>query len=134
MKIQTFLAFGIAFGSLAACVNNIEVQTTPVKGSAVFEQAKALVAEEMRDPESTRFKPEYTAYKTNAGDTIVCGTVNAKNAMGGYVGYKPFYVRIRNGAVAALQVPSETDTYGITLSAIRKNCADAATGTVMVGS
>lgn len=134
MKIRAYFATVLAVGSLAACVNNIEVQTTPARGSAVFEQAKVLVAERMRDPESTRFKPEYTAYKTSAGDTIVCGTVNAKNAMGGYVGYRPFYVRIRNGAVAALQVPSETDTYGITLSEIKKACADAASGTIMVGN
>jgi hypothetical protein len=30
---------------------------------------------------------------------VVCGTINAKNRFGGYVGAKPFYVFIRNGAI-----------------------------------
>lgn len=29
----------------------------------------------------------------------VCGTLNAKNRMGGYVGVKPFYALIRHGSV-----------------------------------
>ena len=29
----------------------------------------------------------------------VCGTINAKNRMGGYTGRKPFYALIRNGRV-----------------------------------
>lgn len=39
---------------------------------------------------------------------VACGTVNAKNRMGGYVGANPFYVAIRNGVV----VRSKTGRFG----------------------
>lgn len=39
---------------------------------------------------------------------IVCGTVNAKNRMGGYVGTKPFVVVISNGAVIHREIDTPT--------------------------
>ena len=39
---------------------------------------------------------------------IVCGTVNAKNRMGGYVGVKPFVVVISNGAVIHREIDTPT--------------------------
>ncbi len=36
---------------------------------------------------------------------VVCGTVNAKNRFGGYVGVKPFYTMIRNDTVIRLVTP-----------------------------
>ena len=87
-------------------------ETKPIKNGRVVATAKSLVADRMRDPEATRFKDEIYAYQTSYGDYIVCGTLNAKNAMGGYVGYKPFYVRIRNNAIESFVVPGEGDQYG----------------------
>jgi hypothetical protein len=57
------------------------------------ERAKKVVAEAMRDPESTKFR-DVVAYTKNG----VCGEVNAKNAYGGYVGYKKFIVTT-NGTI-----------------------------------
>ncbi|MEO3480667.1 hypothetical protein AAFO90_23800 [Phaeobacter sp. CAU 1743] len=115
-------------------MNHIEAETTPVKDPRVVATAKTLVAERMRDPEATRFKQNFQAYRTKQGDYIVCGTLNAKNAMGGYVGYKPFYVRMRNNQIEAFKLPSETDEYNIMLNNVRKTCSDAAAGMLMVGS
>lgn len=39
---------------------------------------------------------------------LVCGTVNAKNRMGGYVGVKPFFVVISNGAVIHREIDTPT--------------------------
>ncbi len=128
------VAFCIGGALLSACVNTIEAVTTPTNDPGVKRLAETLVAERMRDPEATRFKPQYSAYQTQQGDYIVCGTLNAKNAMGGYVGYKPYYVRIRNNQIAALRLPSENDEYGIELNQVRQACSDAATGKLMVGS
>lgn len=120
---------------LSGCVaNNIEAETKPIKDSRVINLAKTLVSERMRDPEATRFKNGFSAYQTKRGDYIVCGTVNAKNAMGGYVGYKQFYVRIRNNEIAAFNLPDENDEYGIVASTIKKVCTDAAAGKLMVSS
>ncbi|NIZ14724.1 hypothetical protein [Phaeobacter sp. HF9A] len=134
MRIKNIFSLVLIGGLLVACVNNIEAQTVRVTDPGLFNLAKKLVSEKLRDPEATRFKPEYNAYKTSSGDFIVCGTLNGKNAMGGYVGYKPFYVRIRNGQVESFLLPSETDEYGFALGAVRKVCTDAANGKVMLSS
>ena len=134
MKYASIIALITTTFTLAGCLNTIEVTTTPNRSKAVFAEAKRLAADKMRDPEATRFKSEYKAYRSSAGDTIVCGTMNGKNAMGGYVGYKPFWIRIRNGNAVSFQIPGEGDDYGLAAQAITKNCSDASSGTVMVGS
>ena len=119
--------------TLAACVNpnTVELSTKPVRSQAVINQAKSLFAERMRDPEATRFKQEFSAFQTNTGDYIVCGTANAKNAMGGYVGYKQFYIRFSGNTVKALNVPSEDKYAGMVAIDIAKACEEAAAGKIM---
>lgn len=133
IKTLSFCA-AVATVVLTGCVNNIEAQTSPVESTALFNQTKMLVAERMRDPEATRFKSEYAAYKTQQGDYVVCGTLNAKNAMGGYVGYKPFYARLRNNQLESFIIPSENDQYGMVLNQVKQVCADAAAGKIMISS
>ena len=125
------------FFSLMGCVtpvnpNTVEGTTTPIVSTSVVKEAQRLVSDRMRDPEATRFKPEYQAYKTNVGDTIVCGTVNGKNAMGGYVGYKPFYVRIRNGSIQAFLSIPENDEYNFHQKDVLNACSEAASGKILV--
>ena len=134
MKYTKIIALITTTFTLAGCLNTIEVTTAPIRSDAVFAEAKRLAADKMRDPEAARFKSEYTAYRSSAGDTIVCGTMNGKNAMGGYVGYKPFWIRIRNGNVMAFRIPGEDDDYGLEAQSITKSCADASAGTAMVSS
>lgn len=55
-----------------------------------IESAKLSVAKSLKDPQSAQFQN-----MTHFSEGVVCGDVNAKNAMGGYVGFKPF---IFNGA------------------------------------
>lgn len=47
--------------------------------------AKKAVAASLSDPSSVQFQ-NVTSYSNN----VVCGEFNAKNQMGGYVGFKPF--------------------------------------------
>ncbi|RVD44904.1 hypothetical protein EN742_00735 [Mesorhizobium sp. M4A.F.Ca.ET.020.02.1.1] len=47
----------------------------------------------LKDPDSARFSVMSAAPQAT-GETIVCGTVNAKNEMGGYVGPAPFYGKL----------------------------------------
>jgi hypothetical protein len=120
--------------TVAACVsvNTVEVRTVPSNDQRVVLLTQRLVADQMRDPESTRFRGEAQVYETSAGDHIVCGMVNARNAMGGYVGYRQFYARIRNGALAAFNVPGEGQDY--VSNYIAQECAKAESGTIMVSS
>lgn len=64
-----------------------------LSGCDRYGDAKKAVKAALIDPESAQFD-DVTAGK-EAG--IVCGLVNAKNRMGGYIGRMPFYTR--NGVV-----------------------------------
>ena len=55
--------------------------------------AKAAVEKELIDPSSVQYR-NVVAYSEN----VVCGEVNSKNRLGGYVGFKPFVYR--EGTVA----------------------------------
>jgi hypothetical protein len=56
----------------------------------IVKLATASLADLTREPEATRFrKIEIQRFDTIT--TRVCGEVNAKNAFGGYNGYKPFF-------------------------------------------
>jgi len=125
-----------AFG-LSGCmnVNTLQVNSSPSKNpTKAFSKAKVLFADKMRDPEATRFKPNHTVYDLSNGDQVVCGTANAKNAMGGYVGYKPFYVRLRGDRVMASKYPDSTDAKVVQAIAthIYQTCNEAAFGTIMI--
>ncbi len=50
--------------------------------------AKESIASSLKDPDSARFRNVFTSPKMLA----VCGDVNAKNSMGGYVGFRRFIV------------------------------------------
>lgn len=53
-----------------------------------FAEAKAAMTKKLRDPESARFSDLYEA--AQGPDKAICGMVNSKNAMGGYVGATGF--------------------------------------------
>lgn len=53
-----------------------------------IEVAKARILDALKDPESARFKEVYVA----ADGETMCGAVNSKNSMGGYVGFQNFMI------------------------------------------
>lgn len=58
----------------------------------VHELRKPVLAE-LNDPDSAKFRDEWLASGWTewfVKGSILCGEVNAKNRMGGYVGYTPF--------------------------------------------
>jgi hypothetical protein len=57
--------------------------------SSLIESAKTSVRSGLFDPYSAQFEDLTVARNTNGGE-FVCGFVNAKNKMGGYVGRAPF--------------------------------------------
>jgi hypothetical protein len=46
---------------------------------------------ELFDAQSARWK-----FENYRGDYLVCGHVNAKNRIGAYVGYQPFYFNVKD--------------------------------------
>lgn len=62
--------------------------------------ARAWVLENLRDPNSAQFRRVATSTRD---PNVVCGEVNAKNALGGYSGFRSFHVRIEpRGATGVL--------------------------------
>lgn len=59
------------------------------KISSAAEEALKL---KLKDPESAQFRNMYIKKTESEGLYAVCGELNAKNSMGGYVGFKPFLV------------------------------------------
>ncbi|ROR21715.1 hypothetical protein EC845_2537 [Comamonas sp. BIGb0124] len=54
----------------------------------VMSDLRGAVRDQFKDPDSTLFRGEYLVFDRH--DVALCGEINAKNEMGGYVGYRPF--------------------------------------------
>lgn len=59
--------------------------------SKAVDDAKATVANQMRDPSSAQFR-EVREVRQNDGSLAVCGEVNGKNGFGAYSGFQEFVV------------------------------------------
>lgn len=68
------------------------------------------VRETMNDPESAQFRNLRVISAWTPSDTVVCGEVNGKNRMGGYVGFKHFEV-LGSDAVPDFEPESLTSMY-----------------------
>lgn len=67
-----------------------------------------LVRNELNDPESAQFRSLRLYSEWTLTESVLCGEVNAKNRMGGYVGYRHFQASIR---VVSIEDPVLTDLY-----------------------
>jgi len=73
MSVRQIISLGLIAAALAGC------------GDKEIETVKSDVTNNLKDPQSAQFKD---VKKYSEG--VICGSVNAKNAMGGYVGFSPF--------------------------------------------
>ena len=58
--------------------------------------AETAVGGKLKDPYSAHYK-DFRAYQQDSSTFIICGTVNAKNSYGGYVGDVPFIAYVASG-------------------------------------
>lgn len=97
--------------------------------SALRSLAEDALRSRLVDPASAQFTfPNAFArgtwkplLKPRVSGWITCGTVNAKNRMGGYNGASAFIVVIENGSVEYLDMDSGSDTYRLVASACQKS-------------
>lgn len=118
IRLRLLLLLGFS-GFLGACasepteqhVNSADIGPYPSN----YEQiVKSNFATSLFDPYSAVYAFTLTPVRGYAGNSVdgakigwvVCGTVNAKNRLGGYVGAKPFVVVISNGAVISREIAS----------------------------
>ena len=82
---KTLLFAGITVTAIAIAASLFAWHNTP------FRIAEAVVKKELNDPGSAKFRNLKKAVN-EVGALYICGDVNAKNRMGGYVGYVRFLV------------------------------------------
>lgn len=89
--------------------------TLPPKAPTVEDKVKEAVQEQLKDPESARFG-EVDIFPLLDGE-MACGTVNAKNTFGGYVGDRHFQAVIAEGNLGAVSLASdEIESFSTLLS------------------
>lgn len=119
MRLKTMFAFAMTIiASACQTVESPPIQTTPYQLNA--DEVKAVqqgVRNSLKDPTSAIFGENFSAAQKDPGIVYVCGTVNAKNSFGGYVGNQPFLgllATTKDGKVATFNVVSmggtDTDT------------------------
>lgn len=87
MKISAFLA---AVGLVSVTVAIAGCKASPEEAAIV--EAKEKVKRELVDPESALFR-DIAVKRMKLGGLNVCGEVNSKNSLGGYAGYREFFVK-----------------------------------------
>ncbi|MDV2901775.1 hypothetical protein R0H17_09050 [Phytobacter diazotrophicus] len=60
--------------------------------SEMIKLGESLVKQSLKDPDSAKFNSYYRSFGDGVG--YICGTVNAKNSYGGYVGDRNYYVHL----------------------------------------
>ena len=66
----------------------------------------AWFVDNLKDPDSRKI-----SFTTNPFGSLVCGTVNAKNALGGYTGKDPFYGYFVGPSVSVVTLPADDIHY-----------------------
>lgn len=96
MRIALLSVVALACGLLGGCGPSAEEKAVQAAREAearaiseFVEAAKSETARDLRDPASAQFRDLQVASFDMR--YVLCGEVNAKNAMGAYAGYVPFY-------------------------------------------
>jgi hypothetical protein len=72
---------------------SVPMMGTPRQDRTTITRFERAVARNMRDPESTRFENTKLVYNER-GRLALCGSLNTKNAFGGYEGFQTFFADV----------------------------------------
>lgn len=117
----TAVLFPVALIASAALTAHAQNWWEGVVHWPTYRNAVGLVNQELKDEESARFRDLYIS-DAQLTTGALCGTVNAKNQMGAYVGFRSFYVPKGGAVVVAdrelLDMPAPF------IESFVKNCVD----------
>lgn len=105
------LAWCLALASLAGCDNHAD-----------RDRFRGVVSATLKDPSSAQFRDDRVV-RLPDGSARYCGEVNARNAFGGYVGFRPF-IADDNG-VAFLPPDDSTSAHQAFRVLWANNCSTA---------
>lgn len=117
-KQQHSLAWELAHGRTDNAFASPPAPVVPVADPLKMKRRiESAVRADLRDPESARFEWPYDfrrgTYKSRSGASsegwITCGTVNAKNAYGGYVGREAVAAVVSGDSVIIVVFDEPTD-------------------------
>jgi hypothetical protein len=98
MKTKTAVALSVALTAVACALIGIAIQEEGAAGplarltdSSNVAAAKGALSRRLIDPRSAQYR-----HVTEFNDGVVCGEVNAKNALGGYSGFRVFVYNARS--------------------------------------
>lgn len=121
---------------LAGCVdvNDTPVNTRPAAITATDRgHIQAAITDDLKDPSAAQTRKLQAYDLSNGEGRVICGEMNGKNSFGAYVGFQPFYLRVKDGAVVSKYVgsgsPSDVDHMKAT-----QGCQTAASGQMMIKS
>ena len=80
-RAGVYFAIAVGLGIAASAIYNWKKEKW-----FVIPEARAAIQSKLRDPESAQFRNERIS-----STGVLCGEVNAKNGMGGYVGFRKFF-------------------------------------------
>lgn len=90
---MVMIQIAVLAGVLSACAPTTEITSSPIALSGDLDRQARQVAEyNLINPGSVTYR-NTRAYRLANGDIAYCGEQNARNRMGGFVGYTAFYVR-----------------------------------------
>ena len=121
----------ILLAPLAGCMPSPAPDVVSAPKRDLTEKEKAMiapvVANQLKDPAAAQFR--WPKLVMAPGSAAYCGLVNGKNAYGGYVGFRPFLVRVEPSAdgpiksVSFVALNQGVDEYGIDWSGADDGCA-----------
>lgn len=76
--------------------------TTSFANQNAINIVKSTIKSTLKDPESAIFK-DVKIVTNSKGEKSICGSYNAKNSYGGYVGYKGFSADVKTGTIKSLE-------------------------------
>lgn len=119
---------------LAGCMN---VNDTPVNARPAPVTAadrgiiQSAIIDDMKDPAAAQTR-NLVAYDLSGGQgRAICGELNGKNAFGAYVGFQPFFLRVKDGKLVT-EYAGSGDPDDLDRFMAEKGCREAATGQMMV--
>lgn len=93
---------------LTGCIGEEPAEKAMPKQSDLHASIEAAVLAKLKDPYSAKI--EFTGEYRRRDEKLICGTVNARNALGGYVGDRVFLAWVDgSGATPRISVPDSDE-------------------------